>query len=385
MQVRKCFDLLLYLGLFACAIIFVKKSTEEFMEGNTAYSEKHEPLTMLDNPTLMFCYMYHVEMDAFKATDDIYGKHLEINANGESNGQNAGGGVKLRENSSVQFSPGIDIFLNKFWHPDHDFRDMNCYKIMTRWNGSVTDMKQLKVQYYFWFMGHVPKPFSLDAKVMFTSEENSYGVGLNRWFDGDVVPIQLKRDTFYSMKVFEVTEYHNLEPDCSQDSYFQCLAKRLLKTDLKRVTIKNSHACEFEKLCLPFSMPFVDNRTAICTKRSERQCYGQLLKEVAIAGEKHCQRSCIRKEFKVSSEVIEDGMANGISFEYSFGFPHSTPVVRSYKLFKTIKEEYLIISWMSLLGNVGGTLGMFIGFSFITTSEWAIDAGLSVWKRCKLF
>ena len=194
-------------------------------------------------------------------------------------------------------------------------------------------MKQLKVQYYFWFMGHIPKPSSLDAKVMFTSEENSYGIGLNRWFDGDVVPIQLKRDTYYSMKVFEVTEYHNLEPDCSQDSYFQCLAKRLLKTDLKRVTIKNGHACKFEKLCLPFSMPFVDNRTAICTKKSDRQCYGQLLKEVAIAGEKHCQRSCIRKEFKVSSEVIEDAMADGISFEYSFGFPHSTPVVRSYKLF----------------------------------------------------
>ena len=60
-------------------------------------------------------------------------------------------------------------------------------------------------------------------------------------------------------------------------------------------------------------------------------------------------------------------------------------MVRSYEPFKTIKEEYLIISWMSLLGNVGGTLGMFIGFLFIPTSEWAIDAGLSVWKRCMLF
>ena len=77
-------------------------------------------------------------------------------------------------------------------------------------------------------------------------------------------------------------------------------------------------------------------------------------------------------------------MANGIYFEYSFGFPHSTPVVRSYEPFKTIKKEYLIISWMSLLGNVGGTLGMFIGFSFITTSELAIDAGLSLWKNSKL-
>ena len=107
MQVRKCFDLLLFLGLFACAIIFVKKSTEELMEGNTAYSEKHEPLTMLDNPTLMFCYMYHVEMDAFKATDDIYGKHFDIDANGESNGQNAGGGVKLAKTLAYSFHQAL--------------------------------------------------------------------------------------------------------------------------------------------------------------------------------------------------------------------------------------------------------------------------------------
>ena len=42
--------------------------------------------------------------------------------------------------------------------------------------------------------------------------------------------------------------------------------------------------------------------------------------------------------FKISSEVIR--MANSISFEYNFGFPHSTPLVRSYELFKTMKEEY---------------------------------------------
>ena len=28
---------------------------------------------------------------------------------------------------------------------------------------------------------------------------------------------------------------------------------------------------------------------------------------------------------------------------------------------------------MSLIGNVGGTLGMFVGFSFIGTVEWILD------------
>ena len=31
------------------------------------------------------------------------------------------------------------------------------------------------------------------------------------------------------------------------------------------------------------------------------------------------------------------------------------------------------MSFMGLVGNVGGTLGMFIGFSFVGTSEWFMD------------
>ena len=45
----------------------------------------------------------------------------------------------------------------------------------------------------------------------------------------------------------------------------------------------------------------------------------------------------------------------------------------SKKPFKIIKKEYLIMNEMSLVGNVGGTLGMFVGFSFIGTIEWLMD------------
>ena len=41
MLVRKYLELLLYLGLSVCATIFVKKSVDEYIEGNTGYSETH--------------------------------------------------------------------------------------------------------------------------------------------------------------------------------------------------------------------------------------------------------------------------------------------------------------------------------------------------------
>ena len=40
--------------------------------------------------------------------------------------------------------------------------------------------------------------------------------------------------------------------------------------------------------------------------------------------------------------------------------------------FKTIKKEQYVISDMSLIGNIGGTLGMFVGFSFLAKTEWVL-------------
>ena len=49
---------------------------------------------------------------------------------------------------------------------------------------------------------------------------------------------------------------------------------------------------------------------------------------------------------------------------------------------KSIKKEHFTMSLMSLLGNVGGTLGMFIGFSFIGMSESLVN-GLEKFGKLK--
>ena len=43
---------------------------------------------------------------------------------------------------------------------------------------------------------------------------------------------------------------------------------------------------------------------------------------------------------------------------------------RSDKLLKRVMREYWIVSTLSLVGTVGGTLGMFVGFSLMGTFEW---------------
>ena len=78
-----------------------------------------------------------------------------------------------------------------------------------------------------------------------------------------------------------------------------------------------------------------------------------------------------------------DGPNRGLDeiFIYvKFGFPESSIDVRPSEPFKTIKTEYLVVSWMSLLGNVGGTLGIFVGFSLTGASEWCLVIVQKLWK-----
>ena len=50
------------------------------------------------------------------------------------------------------------------------------------------------------------------------------------------------------------------------------------------------------------------------------------------------------------------------------------------KFTKTVFEEYLQTSWISLVGTVGGTLGLFVGISFLELGSW-VQSKLSVLAR----
>ena len=65
-------------------------------------------------------------------------------------------------------------------------------------------------------------------------------------------------------------------------------------------------------------------------------------------------------------------VAEHFTFKYRFKPPRSSKDMRSSELFKLVSKEYLIMPLISFVGNVGGTLGMFVGFSFIGLTEWIL-------------
>ena len=152
----------------------------------------------------------------------------------------------------------------------------------------------------------------------------------------------------------------------------------------------NGTVCSFNESCAPFSLPFLSSeQMPICQTSLQRTCFNRLLRALKSDQENHCKKLCNVKEFDFEDPLWihsagvckKSGVSEkeGFVLDYSFKQPTHSLQLRSDRLVKTVKEEYYVISGMSLAGNIGGTLGMFIGFSFIGTSEWIVD----VWTRMK--
>merc|ERR1711884_367137 len=104
----------------------------------------------------------------------------------------------------------------------------------------------------------------------------------------------------------------------------------------------------------------------------EQTCYDTVLEDLLFDQDKHCKLSCNVKDIQSSIIKYENEANQQNLFVLQFKFQR--PVVSWQSLmnrpFKTVRTETLIMPWLSLIGNIGGTLGMCVGFSFIGTSEW---------------
>ena len=171
--------------------------------------------------------------------------------------------------------------------------------------------------------------------------------------------------------------------DCTDESYYECLGKRFHRT--LGQPIIGSEENSFRDICAPFTLPFGENPVPLCRNDSIRRRYEETILQLEADQDKYCKKSCSTKEFKIEvRKQISKYETNKFGFQYQFEVPKSTKDHMSRKPFKIIKKEYLILNEMSLIGNVGGTLGMFVGFSFIGTIEWLLDILSKVKNHIKI-
>ena len=233
---------------------------------------------------------------------------------------------------------------------DSDNNNIQCFKISSEWKGKDDkELQKFKVQLSFYYQDSFKKPDEMYLYV--TSEKNSFGLTLYQWFDG-LIDVSLEhKDVGHQLlpggnivKIAEVNEFRNMDATCSDDSFFDCMARQFKMLDTSKINITvGGFDCKFKEKCQPFSLPIPGKMKApVCSSEADQACFDALLKRIVSDQAKFCKKLCIVKEFKTEVEEMVDRptQKNTYDVEYRFKAIKSSTHLRTEKLLKNIHSEY---------------------------------------------
>ena len=93
----------------------------------------------------------------------------------------------------------------------------------------------------------------------------------------------------------------------------------------------------------------------------------------------HSSKSCKVKDYFVEDQYDVDMKLERrgvfIAF-FELVVPSDIVHVQSHKILKLVRQEYYVMNDIGLIGAIGGTLGLFVGLSFLDvgfkTVDWAM-------------
>ena len=379
--------------LLVISYFFVSKMVEEYLEGRTNFSASRRPLSVQDVPTATICFKAGRKL--------IYGSNFLLKAflphTGSvqvlDRGWNKIKGQKIHLKQLVQ-QPEIGHLALDCIALNFRFRE-NFFANKTG-NSDKWDRIFLIGFFKLYTMSRLQIP---DGTLYRTSENNSYGATMFQWFDGEIEPFKLTKG-FHILQIPQTRRYEFMER-CSKESFFECVASKLISK--KSCQVNN-------QLCSPLSLPsgkhLVD--IPICQNRNESlKCWKEINEMVLPPC--MAQKSCSVQEYStaefmpydISNEnemataehvikyyggdrnVVNDLLdkpKESIVFSITFDHKDWSKGERSKYLVVDVYEEYQVWNGISLIGNIGGQMGLLVGFSFLGCSDWFIKIVPKAWK-----
>ena len=225
------------------------------------------------------------------------------------------------------------------------FRNGLCHLIKYNVNVSTTNDK---IRLRFSYKGHnSDTPES--ANILLSSPNGWHGIVVDDWpfFDPTIlkIPIEKPQEQDWTIKVSQ-TDYHYMT---GIEDFEQCLVEKITRNS------------ECATKCYPFMFNFLSNYPLCGSK--EFDCMYDLL----VLRRKYryeCLQAKKNIQYKAHIYPTMKWKANESSISFWLYFDKGT---------KDIKEEVLIVTTGSFIGSVGGSLGLFLGFSFFTYLSGIID------------
>ena len=140
---------------------------------------------------------------------------------------------------------------------------------------------------------------------------------------------------------------------CSHLSYYECCVN----------IFKNENFSNCSKTCIPTSLKSIGSislaEIPTCYPETEDVCNVWDFFDEMFDGKcsQNCLKSCVIEEYQ--GRIDYEDLRTLDTSVFRLIFRYALP----YKVL--ITQEYLIYDFIGMVGSVGGTLGMFVGFSFI--------------------
>ena len=158
-------------------MVFVIKSVNDFIQGETGYTQTNELLTPHDIPALVFCF----DISQWTKESPVYGTDFSINFT-IYNGQKELNTIVMADQKSVETTLGLDIFFAKRQSTFQGKR--NCYVIQATWKGGeFVPMHRYRQLFRVQYLN--PGIMQAEATWYVVSDKNSHGMIYERFFDGN--------------------------------------------------------------------------------------------------------------------------------------------------------------------------------------------------------
>ena len=400
---KKLLECFIYAALVLTSAYFIGEMAKEYLVENTNFSIIEESITKEDLPTVTICISTGIEKKDNKEEPRTirYGQDFTIqtmntwfkpwlNPNATmktlSEGDNFHDFMKQRRHIKLEemrvFPTG---YLFRFC-VKMQFTISELFYRKHLADGTLFDLGMFSITLSENIIDNIQ-----EATVYTTSETNSYGAVLGKWYNGKVKPIQLQRGEYTSIVTTKMTRYEYLENKCSQTSYYECLGEKIWQQ-------KN---CQLNGIqCQPISTPLKKipvcqtNNSLFCLQsmlQAEQECVGLMpcITEEYTVGlddawtSRGSTKLTLMKAFifnKVVEELLEEQHRK---YYFWIDLTSDKTELHGYdKIQKIIHKEYLVWTGFGMVGNIGGQLGLWVGFSFTGLAAGIIN--LWYWACRKL-
>ena len=392
-------EYIFFILLLIFAISYLIRGTfHEYLQGPTYFSISQEPITKEDIPTLTICFLanrtltYDIDFtiqamtwNGLKSENSTLIDLTEGTREYEFRGQRL---IRLKQ-LEVQQNAGFSIRSCIALHMNL----VGDFSFSTEFGNSFP-LGLFTIS----FKEHVKSNELHLTTLWITSLENSHGAVLPRFYDGKVKPFHLQKGGFQVIHITKVTSFEYLEGTCQRSSFYECMGSEIVQKCQENgipcspVSVPRDGLMEDHPICQTnFTKPECQHPFSILAS-AQIQCIDRKPCHVQEYSLKQLTRWSVIEDNKSKLEILlskflhpslaRDILAKpGVNYAFwpEFGSPTWSRGKYQYYIQKEVHKEYLTVTSTILVGNIGGHLGLCIGFSFTGLIAWLLSVFPKLW------